>query len=52
MAFPNEAEFRNYCKQKKKLANYIIDNSGDLENLQKEVEKYLQDYIPKVLEEN
>ena len=39
-------------EEKKKLANYIIDNSGDLENLQKEVEKYLQDYIPKVLEEN
>lgn len=25
MAFPNEAEFRNYCKQKKKLANSTID---------------------------
>ncbi|EES89080.1 dephospho-CoA kinase [Helicobacter canadensis] len=39
-------------EEKKQLASYVIDNSGDLENLQKEVEKYLQDYLPKVLEEN
>lgn len=39
-------------EEKKQLASYVIDNSGDLENLQKEVEKYLQDYLPKVLAEN
>lgn len=39
-------------EEKKQLASYVVDNSGDLENLQKEVEKYLQDYLPKVLEEN
>ncbi|WP_191337539.1 dephospho-CoA kinase [Helicobacter pullorum] len=35
-------------EEKKKKANYIIDNSKDLENLQREVEKYLQNYLSKL----
>lgn len=34
--------------QKKKLAKYVINNNGDLENLQKEIEKYLQNYLPNI----
>lgn len=35
--------------KKKKLASYVIDNSGGLEDLQREVERYLQEYLPKYL---
>ncbi len=34
--------------QKKKLAKYVINNNGDLKNLQKEIEKYLQNYLHKI----
>ncbi|MDE6958917.1 MAG: dephospho-CoA kinase [Helicobacter apodemus] len=34
--------------QKKKLAKYVINNNGDLKNLQKEIEKYLQNYLPNI----
>ena len=34
-------------EKKKKLATYVIDNSGDLESLQKEIEKYLYEYLEK-----
>jgi len=33
-------------EEKRKMAKYVIDNSGDLKNLQKEVEKFL-DYLRK-----
>ncbi len=32
-------------EEKKKLASYVIDNTGSLEDLQREVEKYLQEYL-------
>ncbi|MDE5603877.1 MAG: dephospho-CoA kinase [Helicobacter sp.] len=35
-------------QQKKNLAKYVINNNGDLENLQKEIEKYLQNYLPTI----
>ncbi|WP_104721499.1 dephospho-CoA kinase [Helicobacter mesocricetorum] len=34
--------------QKKALAKYVIYNNGDLENLQKEIERYLQNYLPTI----
>ncbi len=34
--------------QKKKLAKYVTNNNGDLKNLQKEIEKYLQNYLPNI----
>lgn len=34
-------------EDKKQWASYVIDNSGSLENLQKELEEYLKNYLTK-----
>ena len=36
------AELQMDIEQKRKKANFIIDNSGDKENLEKELEKFLR----------